>query len=93
MKINILLPYKEKFDENKASSVSITVRNNLVYSKYLNQIKIYGQNVQKPLFKNNFIGFEHSFLSFKSKNIFSNIYKKFFIINIILIMFKNFWYN
>ena len=30
MKINILLPYKEKFDENKASSVSITVRNNLL---------------------------------------------------------------
>ena len=25
MKINILLPYKEKFDESKASSVSITV--------------------------------------------------------------------
>ena len=30
MKINILLPYKEKFDENKASSVSITVKNNLM---------------------------------------------------------------
>ena len=44
MKINILLPYKEKFDENKASSVSITVRNNLLHSNYLNQIKIFGQN-------------------------------------------------
>ena len=32
MKINILLPYKEKFDENKASSVSITVKNNLNHS-------------------------------------------------------------
>ena len=39
MKINILLPYKEKFDENKASSVSITVKNNLYYSNYLNKIK------------------------------------------------------
>ena len=29
MKINILLPYKEKFDENKASAVSITVKNSL----------------------------------------------------------------
>ena len=37
MKINILLPYKEKFDKNKASSVSITIRNNLSYSTYLNQ--------------------------------------------------------
>ena len=35
MKINILLPYKEKFDENKASSVSITVkRNNLMHTKF-----------------------------------------------------------
>ena len=68
MKINILLPYKEKFDENKASSVSITVRNNLIYSKYLDQIKIYGQNVETPLFKNNFVGLRYSILSFKSKN-------------------------
>jgi len=68
MKINILLPYKEKFDENKASSVSITVRNNLLYSNYLNQIKIFGQNVENPFFKNNFVGLQYSILSFKSKN-------------------------
>ena len=68
MKINILLPYKEKFDENKASSVSITVRNNLYHSKYLNQINIFGQNVEKPLFKDNFIGLKYSILSFQSKN-------------------------
>ena len=68
MKINILLPYKEKFDENRASSVSITVRNNLVHSNYLNQIKIFGQNVKNPLFKDNFVGLKYSILSFKSKN-------------------------
>ena len=68
MKINILLPYKEKFDKNKASSVSITVRNNLFYTNYLNQIKIFGQNVEKPLFKKNFVGLKYSILSFKSKN-------------------------
>ena len=68
MKINILLPYKEKFDENKASSVSITVRNNLSHSNYLKQIKIFGQNVERPLFKNNFVGLKYSILSFKSKN-------------------------
>ena len=70
MKINILLPYKEKFDENKASSVSITIRNNLIKSKYLDQVKIFGQNVQNPLFKDNFIGLKYSILSFKSKNLF-----------------------
>ena len=68
MKINILLPYKEKFDENKASSVSITVRNNLFHSNYLKQIKIFGQNVESPFLKNNFVGLKYSILSFKSKN-------------------------
>ncbi len=68
MKINILLPYKEKFDENKASSVSITVRNNLFHSKYIDQIKIFGQNVQNPLFKDNFVGLKYSIFSLKSKN-------------------------
>jgi glycosyltransferase involved in cell wall biosynthesis len=68
MKINILLPFKEKFDKNKASSVSITVRNNLLNSNYLNQIKVFGQNVESPLFKDNFVGLKYSILSFKSKN-------------------------
>ncbi len=68
MKINILLPYKEKFDKNKASSVSITVKNNLVHSSYLNQIKVFGQNVKDPLFKDNFVGLKYSILSLQSKN-------------------------
>ena len=68
MKINILLPYKEKFDENKASSVSITVKNNLVHSSYLNQIKVFGRNVKTPFFMDNFIGLKYSILSFRGKN-------------------------
>ena len=68
MKINILLPYKEKFDENKASSVSITIKNNLLHTKYLSDIRVYGQNVEKPLFKDNFQGIKYSLFSFKSKN-------------------------
>ena len=68
MKINILLPFKEKFDKNKASSVSITVRNNLLYSNYINHIKIFGQNVQNPFFEDNFVGLKYSILSLKSKN-------------------------
>ena len=67
MKINILLPYKEQFDQNKASAVSITVKNNLYYSSYLNDIKIFGQSVTNPI-SENFIGFKHSFFSFKGKN-------------------------
>ena len=65
MKINILLPYKEKFDKNKASSVSITVRNNLLHSNYLNQIKFFGQNVESHLFKDKFVGLNYSILYFK----------------------------
>ena len=70
MKINILLPYKEKFDVNKASSVSITVKNNLLYSKFLSDIKVYGRNVESPLFKDNFEGIKYSIFSLKSKNTF-----------------------
>ena len=68
MKINILIPYKEKFDLNKASSVSITIRNNLFYSKFLTNIKIYGQETENPMFKDNFVGLKYSILSLKSKN-------------------------
>ena len=70
MKINILLPHKEKFDLNKASSVSITVKNNLFYSRYFDDIKVFGQDVENPIYKNNFIGIKHSFFSFKGKNSF-----------------------
>ena len=70
MKINILLPYKEKFDVNKASSVSITVKNNLLNTEFLNDIKIYGQNVENPPFKNNFSGIKYSLFSLKSRNLF-----------------------
>ena len=70
MKINILLPYKEKFDENKASSVSITVKNNLLHTKFLSDIRVYGQNVENPLFKNNFEGIKYSIFSLKSRNLF-----------------------
>ena len=68
MKINILLPHKEKFNTKKASSVSITVKNNLSHTKFLNDIRIFGQDVESPLFEQNFIGFKYSILSLKSKN-------------------------
>ena len=70
MKINILLPFKEKFDKKKASSVSITIKNNLNHSNYINDVQIFGQKTENPLFKKNFFGFKYSFLSLKSKNSF-----------------------
>lgn len=68
MFINILLPYKEKFSKNKASSVSITVSNNLEFSDHKNKVKVFGQSVKKPMFKKNFIGIKKSLNFFKSKN-------------------------
>ena len=68
MKINILLPFKEKFDKQKASSVSITIKNNLIYSKYINDVRIFGQKTENPIFKEKFYGVKYSLLSLKSKN-------------------------
>ncbi len=68
MKINILLPFKEKFDKQKASSVSITVSNNMRYSNYLDDIRVFGQQTENPIFQKNFFGFKYSVWSFKSKN-------------------------
>ena len=68
MFINILLPYKEKFSPNKASSVSLTVANNFEFSKYKKQIRIFGHNVENPMHKKNFIGIDNSWNFLKSKN-------------------------
>ena len=68
MKINILLPYKEQFDMEKASAVSITIRNNFVHSKFQENTIIFGRNVLLPIFPNNFISFDKPLLLLKSKN-------------------------
>ena len=68
MQINIILPYKEQFSKNKASSVSITVKNNFENSLYKNNIKIFGQDIDFPIFPNNFIGVKKPLNFFKSKN-------------------------
>ena len=71
MHINILLPHKEKFSINSASSVSITVMNNFKHSKYKKMIRVFGQNVSKPLIKENFIGIKNPtiFLKVKTKTL------------------------
>ena len=68
MKINILLPHKEKFDKKKLSSVSITVLNNFNHSDYKKQIRIFGTKVKDPATPKNFIGVKNSLNIFKSKN-------------------------
>ena len=68
MLINILLPYKEKFSKNKASSVSLTVANNLQFSKYKKQIRVFGHNLKDPMYKDNFVGINNSWNFLKSKN-------------------------
>ena len=73
-KINILLPFKEKFSENVMSSVSISVKANIEKSSFKNKIKIFGQFVDDPIFKDNFVGIKKPYFPFLSKNI--NLAKK-----------------
>ena len=68
IKINILLPFKEKFDIKFASSVSITVKNNIKYSSFKNQINVFGKTTENPISFSNFIGVKKSKNIFKSRN-------------------------
>jgi len=68
MKINIYLPYKENFDLNKASAVSISVKNNLFHSFYKNNVRVFGNKTENPIYENNFFAVKKSYNFFKSKN-------------------------
>lgn len=68
MKINIYLPFKETFSLDKASAVSITVKNNLAHSSYKNKIRIFGNYNQNPMYSDKFVGVKKSLNIFKSKN-------------------------
>ena len=55
MKISILLPYKENFSANYAGAVSLFVKDTSLFSKYKNNIYVFGNmNFKKP-FLNNYI--------------------------------------
>ena len=56
MRIDIILPHKEIFSRDKASSVSLTIKNSSEYSKFKSNIYIFGQNTDKPFDGLNFIG-------------------------------------
>tara|TARA_B110000116_G_C16799341_1_gene569141 strand:+ start:4104 stop:5207 length:1104 start_codon:yes stop_codon:yes gene_type:complete len=56
MILDIILPYKEIFSEEKASAVSITIKNSAEYSVYKSNIRIIGQFVNNPFVGLNFHG-------------------------------------
>ena len=56
MIIDIILPYKEIFSKNKASAVSLTVKNSAEFSKYKDSINVYGQYIENPFLEINFTG-------------------------------------
>ena len=68
MYINILLPFKDKFDLYKSSSVSNTVKNNLFKSRYKDSIRVFGQDVTNPISKKHFFGIKKPLNFLKSKN-------------------------
>ena len=51
MRIDIILPFKEIFSKDKASAVSLTVKNSTEYSEFKNKINVFGQYTDNP-FKN-----------------------------------------
>ena len=68
MKIDILLPYKEKFSPSSASAVSLTIKNAMEYSKFFNNICVYGQNVTNPFYKKNFCGLNNNWILHRGHN-------------------------
>ena len=68
MKINIFLPYKEDFNLDRASAVSITIKNNFLHSIFQKDINIFGNDTNEPMLRENFIGVKKSFNFLKSKN-------------------------
>lgn len=68
-KIDIILPYKEIFSPDGASAVSISVKNSIMYSKYKNNINVYGQFVKNPFSDINFNGLYTNKIIHFSKNL------------------------
>ena len=69
MRIDILLPYREKFTLTKASAVSTSVKNSITHSSYRNDIKIFGHSVENPMLQKNFIGIKTNRFIHLSNNI------------------------
>ena len=44
------------------SNMVITVSNNMRHSKFLDDIRVFGQHTENPMFKKNFVGIKYSLL-------------------------------
>ncbi len=83
MNIDIILPYKEIFSPDKASAVSLTVKNALEFSEFKNTIKVYGQYTGNPFNQKNFVGLKvNKFFNFgKNKSILNKYLNSFYFNN------------
>ena len=78
MIIDIILPYKEIFSAEKASAVSLTIKNSAEFSEFNSAINIFGQITPKPFLGLKFHGIKtNKFLHFGNNNsILVNYFKK-----------------
>jgi glycosyltransferase involved in cell wall biosynthesis len=69
MNIDIILPYKEIFSEDKASAVSLTIKNSAEFSEFNLNINIFGQMTPNPFKGLKFNGIKtNKFLHFGNNN-------------------------
>ena len=70
MKISILLPYKENFSSQYAGAVSLFVNDTTNYSKFKNEITIFGNTLYKKKLQKKYvnINLKNKLLESKSKN-------------------------
>ena len=76
MNISILLPYKENYSKDYAGAVSIFINGVNKYSKYKNQIKVFGNTNYSKLLSKNYINIPYEKKFFQSS---SKMYVKNFI--------------
>ncbi|WP_435164026.1 glycosyltransferase [Candidatus Pelagibacter bacterium nBUS_25] len=77
MKISILLPYKENFSKDYAGAVSIFINGVNKYSRFKNDIKVYGNTNYSNLLSKNYVNlsFKKSLFQSSSKTYVNNFLK------------------
>ena len=69
LKVDILLPYKEKFNLKNSGAIANIVYELVNESNYKKTFRIFGSEVDKPLLNKNFVSLNPKFSLFKGKNI------------------------
>ena len=77
MKIDIIIPYKEVFSSQKASAVSLTIKNSSEFSIFKKYISVFGQFTENPFKDISFKGIKiNKFFHFgKNNSILTNYFK------------------